>query len=111
MWTENIHPCEKALHCKGLRFSIVATYKIKRFAVQGIVTPGFCIGLVDEIFMLRQITWWVCNLLIFWSLISFRDETPILMLVALLHGDFYYTFYKDHGFWETKAYSMASELS
>ena len=56
MWTKNIHPCEKALHCKGLRFSIVATYKIKRFAVQGIVTPGFCIGLVDEIFMLRQIT-------------------------------------------------------
>ena len=111
MLTENIHPCEKALLSKGLRFSIVATYKIKRFSVQDIVTPGFCTDLVDEIFMLRQITWWVCKLLIFGSLISFRDETPILMLVALLHGDFYYTFYKDHVFWETKAYSMASELS
>ena len=56
MLSENIHPCEKALHSKGLRFSIVATYKIKRFSVQDIATPGFCIGLMDEIFMLRQIT-------------------------------------------------------
>ena len=45
---------------------------------------------------------------------SLHDETTILMLVGLVHGDFwvfFFFFYKDHDFGEMKAYSMSSKLS